>query len=50
MTIHPIRLLPDPVLRRKAIRVASIDASIHQLTKLESLHSRFTCPHTHRLL
>jgi len=31
MTALPIRVLPDPVLRAKAKRVPSIDASIHKL-------------------
>lgn len=31
MTVHPIRLLPDPVLRQKAVRVPSIDESIQHL-------------------
>jgi len=31
MTVHPIRLLPDPVLRQRAKRVPEIDASIHRL-------------------
>jgi peptide deformylase len=41
MTIHPIRLLPDPVLRRKAVRVPAIDASIHRLIEdmIESMYA-----------
>ena len=31
MAIHPIRVLPDPVLRQKAKRVPNIDAGIHKL-------------------
>ena len=31
MAVHPIRLLPDPVLREKAKRVPQIDASIRRL-------------------
>ena len=31
MAVHPIRILGDPVLRRKAKRVPSIDRSIHKL-------------------
>ena len=31
MAIHPIRFLPEPVLREKAKRVPKIDASIHRL-------------------
>ena len=31
MAIHPIRVLPDPVLREKAKRVPKVDASIHKL-------------------
>lgn len=31
MSIHPIRVLPDPVLREKAKRVPKVDASIHKL-------------------
>jgi peptide deformylase len=31
MTVHPIRLLPDPVLRQKAVRVPAIDDSIQRL-------------------
>ncbi len=41
MTVHPITLLPDPVLRRKAKRVPSIDGSIHKLIEdmMESMHA-----------
>jgi len=40
MAIHPIRYLPDPVLREKAKRVPRIDASIHQLIEdmIESMY------------
>ena len=40
MTVHPIRLLPDPVLRRRAKRVPEIDASIQRLIEdmIESMH------------
>jgi peptide deformylase len=31
MAVHPIRTLPDPVLRQKAKRVPRIDKSIHKL-------------------
>ncbi len=31
MAVHPIRFLPDPVLREKAKRAPKIDASIHKL-------------------
>lgn len=31
MAVRPIRLAPDPVLRKRAKRVTSVDASIHQL-------------------
>jgi len=31
LAVHPIRFLPDPVLREKAKRVPKIDASIHKL-------------------
>ena len=31
MAIHPITYIPAPVLRKKATRVPSIDASIHRL-------------------
>jgi peptide deformylase len=41
MTVHPIRLLPEPVLRRKANRVPSIDGSIHRLIEdmIESMYA-----------
>jgi len=41
MTVHPIRLLPDPVLRQKATRVPEIDASIHRLIEdmIESMYA-----------
>jgi len=41
MTVHPITLLPDPVLRRKAKRVPAIDASIHALIEdmIESMRA-----------
>jgi peptide deformylase len=41
MTIHPIRYLPDPVLRLKAKRVPKIDAGIHRLIAdmIESMHA-----------
>jgi peptide deformylase len=41
MTVHPIRLLPDPVLRQKAVRVPSIDASIQRLIDdmIESMYA-----------
>ena len=41
LTVHPIRLLPDPVLRRKAVRVPVIDASIHRLIEdmIESMYA-----------
>ena len=40
MTVHPIRLLPDPVLRQRAKRVPEIDASIHRLIEdmIESMY------------
>jgi peptide deformylase len=40
MTILPIRIAPDPVLRQKATRVRNIDTSIHELIKnmLETMH------------
>src|SRR5574341_922776 len=40
MTVHPIRLLPDPVLRQKAVRVPAIDAGIHRLIEdmIESMY------------
>jgi len=41
LTVHPIRLLPDPVLRQKATRVPAIDASIHRLIEdmIESMYA-----------
>ena len=41
LTVHPIRLLPDPVLRRKAVRVPAIDASSHRLIEdmIESMYA-----------
>jgi peptide deformylase len=41
LTVHPIRLLPDPVLRRKAVRVPAIDASTHRLIEdmIESMYA-----------
>jgi peptide deformylase len=41
MTVHPIRLLPDSVLRQKAVRVPSIDASIQRLIDdmIESMYA-----------
>ena len=41
MPVHPIRFLPDPVLRNKAKRVPRIDASIHRLIEemIESMHA-----------
>jgi len=41
MTVHPIRLLPDPVLRQKAKRVPAIDTSIHKLIEdmIESMYA-----------
>src|SRR3989442_8000344 len=40
MTVHPICLLPDPVLRQKAKRVPQIDASIQKLIEdmIESMY------------
>src|SRR3989454_1043495 len=40
MTVHTIRLLPDPVLRQKAKRVPQIDASIQKLIEdmIESMY------------
>jgi len=40
MTVYPIRLLPDPVLRLKAKRVPENDASIHKLIEdmIESMY------------
>ena len=41
MAILPIRVLPDPVLRRKSKRVRSIDGSIHRLIgdMIETMYS-----------
>lgn len=41
MPVHPVRFLPDPVLRKKAKRVPRIDASIHRLIEemIESMHA-----------
>ena len=41
MAIIPIRIVPDPILRRKAKRVRFIDDSIHRLidNMLETMHS-----------
>jgi peptide deformylase len=41
VTVHPIRYLPDPVLRQKAKRVPKIDASIHELIEdmIESMYA-----------
>jgi peptide deformylase len=41
MTVQPVRLLPDPVLRRKANRVPEIDASIQRLIDdmIESMYA-----------
>ncbi len=41
MAVLKIRLLPDPVLRRKAKRVAAIDPSVKKLIAdmLETLHA-----------
>ena len=41
MTVHPIRLLPDPVLRQKAVRVPAIDDSIQRLIDdmIESMYA-----------
>ena len=33
MAVHPIRYIPDPVLREKAKRVPKVDASIHKLVE-----------------
>ena len=40
MAVLPIRIAPDPVLKQKAKRVRSIDASIHKLINdmLETMH------------
>jgi len=41
MSIVPIHVVPDPVLRKKSKRVKSIDGSIHRLIDdmLETMHS-----------
>ncbi len=41
MAILPIRVMPDPVLKQKATRVRSVDASIRKLIKnmIETMHS-----------
>jgi len=41
MAVLPIRIAPDPVLRQKAKRVRTIDASIHKLIKdmQETMHN-----------
>lgn len=41
MAVHPIRFLPDPVLRQKAKRVPRIDGSIHSLIEdmIESMYA-----------
>jgi peptide deformylase len=41
MTVNPIRLLPDPVLRQKAVRVPVIDESIQRLIDdmIESMYA-----------
>ena len=41
MAILPIRVLPDPILRRKSKRVRSIDGSIHRLIgdMIETMYS-----------
>ena len=41
MAVRPIRILGDPVLRRKAKRVPKIDASIHKLieTMIDSMRA-----------
>ena len=40
MAVIPIRILPDPVLRRKAKRVSRMDGSIHRLIDdmIETMH------------
>src|SRR5439155_4154615 len=40
MTVHTIRLLPDPVLRQKAKRVPQIDGSVQKLIEdmIESMY------------
>ena len=41
MTVIPIRVAPDPILRQKAKRVRTIDGSIHRLIDdmLETMHT-----------
>jgi peptide deformylase len=41
VTVHDIRFLGDPVLREKAKRVPTIDASIHRLVEdmIDSMHA-----------
>lgn len=41
MAILPIRVMPDPVLKQKATRVRSVDASIRKLIEnmIETMHS-----------
>jgi peptide deformylase len=41
VAVHPIRILPDPVLRQKAKRVPRIDDSIHRLIEdmVESMYA-----------
>ncbi len=41
MTVHPIRFVPEPVLRQKAKRVPKIDASTHKLIEdmFESMYA-----------
>ena len=41
MAVIPIRILPDPVLRKKAKRISSIDRSVHKLIgdMLETMHA-----------
>lgn len=41
MAVHPIRLIPEPVLRQKAKRVPKIDTSTHKLIEdmIESMYA-----------
>ena len=41
MAVHPVRALPDPVLRQMARRVPGIDAAIHTLIEdmVESMYA-----------
>src|SRR4030067_499675 len=41
MAVLPIRVAPDPVLRKKSKRVKSVDSSIRQLIKdmIETMHA-----------